>query len=115
MTQAALANTHIKCSDVELLHINPPLEAISDSTCGEYLGPFLQYAGGSLKNPAARTDCQYCPVDQTNRLLQQLGMKTDQAWRNVGYMIVYVVFNMLAIYAIYWLARVPKSGRRKKA
>ncbi|KUL86670.1 hypothetical protein ZTR_03032 [Talaromyces verruculosus] len=111
MTQAALDNTHIKCSDVELLHIDPPLHA--GSTCGEYLGPYIQYAGGSLKNPAATTDCQYCTVDQTNRLLQQLGMNTEHAWRNVGYMVVYVVFNVLAIYVIYWLTRVPKRGRKR--
>lgn len=111
MTQAALDNTHIKCSDVELLQIDPPLHA--GSTCGEYLGPYLQYAGGSLKNPAATTDCQYCTVDQTNRLLQQPGMNTEHAWRNVGYMVVYVVFSVLAIYVIYWLTTVPKRGRKR--
>jgi ATP-binding cassette subfamily G (WHITE) protein 2 (PDR) len=111
---AGLANTHIECSDVQLLHINPPLGGLSNFTCGEYLGPFLQYAGGILKNPTAITDCLYCPVDQTNHLLQQLGLETEHAWRNVGYMVIYIVFNTLAIYAIYWLARVPKTSRRKQ-
>lgn len=111
MTQAALDNTHITCSDVELLHINPPLN--SGSACGEYLGPYLRYASGSLENPAATTDCQYCEVDQTNSLLQQMGIETGAVWHNVGYMAVYVVFNVLALYAIYWLVRVEKRGRRK--
>ncbi|OTA55242.1 hypothetical protein K449DRAFT_176834 [Hypoxylon sp. EC38] len=115
MVLAGLANTHIECSDVQLLHINPPLDASSNYTCGEYLAPYLQYAGGTLRNPAATTDCLYCQVNQTNNLLQQLGMEIEHAWRNVGYMVVYIVFNSLAIYAIYWLARVPKGSRRKQA
>lgn len=39
---------------------------------------------------------------------------TEHAWRNVGYMIVYIIFNIFAIYAIYWLGRGPKSNRRKQ-
>ena len=111
MTQAALQNTHIECSDTELLHIQLPAQG-SSTSCSAYLGPYIQYAGGSLKNPTATTDCQFCPVDQTNRLLQQLGMETGHAWRNAAYMVVYVVFNILAVYAIYWVARVPKRGRK---
>jgi ATP-binding cassette subfamily G (WHITE) protein 2 (PDR) len=115
MVLASLANTHVECSDMQLLHIDPPVEGSSNFTCGEYMGPFLQYAGGILKNPAAATDCLYCPVNQTNHLLQQLGLETEHACRNVGYMAVYIVFNTLAIYAIYWLARVPKTNRSKQA
>ena len=63
MVLAGLANTRIECSNVELLHINPPSDVSSNLTCGEYLAPFLQYAGGSLKNPAATADCLYCQVD----------------------------------------------------
>ncbi|KAI1410222.1 ABC-2 type transporter-domain-containing protein [Hypoxylon sp. FL1857] len=115
MVLAGLANTRIECSNVELLHINPPSDVSSNPTCGEYLAPFLQYAGGSLKNPAATADCLYCQVDQTNHLLQQLGMETEHAWRNVGYMVVYIVFNTLAVYAIYWFVRVPRRSKLQGA
>lgn len=118
MVLACLANTHIECSEVQLLHINPlanPPTLSSNLTCGEYLGPFVNRAGGSLQNPEATTDCLYCPVNQTNHLLQQLGMETEHAWRNVGYMVVYIVFNTLAVYAIYWLARVPKGAKAKQS
>ncbi|ESZ90511.1 multidrug resistance protein CDR1 [Sclerotinia borealis F-4128] len=108
MVLAGLANTHIECSDIQLLHVDPPF---SNSTCGEYLGPFLQYASGVLKNPAATTNCLYCPVDQTNQLLQQLGLETQQAWRIVAYMVIYVIFNTLAIFAIYWFVRMPKKNK----
>lgn len=115
MVLACLANTHIECSEVQLLHINPPAALSSNLTCGEYLGAFADGAGGSLQNPEATTDCLYCPVDQTNHLLQQLGMETEHAWRNVGYMVVYIVFNTVAVYAIYWIARVPKGAKVKQS
>ncbi|KAH7308379.1 ABC-2 type transporter-domain-containing protein [Stachybotrys elegans] len=90
-----LANTRIECADVQLLRIEIPA-ASSGSTCGEYLGPFMQYAGGRLMNPNDTTGCLYCP--------------TGHAWRNVGYLTVYVIFNTLAILGIYWFAR----GRKMK-
>jgi ATP-binding cassette, subfamily G (WHITE), member 2, PDR len=114
MVLAGLANTHLECSDVQLLHIDPPLGGPSNLTCAEYLGPFLQYTDGILKNPAAMTDCLYCPVNQTNILLQQLDFETEHVWSNVGYMVVYVIFNAFAIYFIYWLARIPKSSKKGK-
>ncbi|KAF7867296.1 hypothetical protein EAF04_005379 [Stromatinia cepivora] len=109
MVLAGLANTRIECSDIELLHIDPPF---SNSTCINYLGPFIRYAGGVLRNPTANTDCLYCPVDQTNQLLKQLGLETEHAWRNAAYMVVYVVFNTLAIFFIYWFARMPKANKK---
>ncbi|VUC35730.1 unnamed protein product [Clonostachys rosea] len=110
MVLACLANTHIHCSDVQVLHIDPP-SSLSNATCGEYLGPFLNYTSGTLRNPEASTDCLYCPVDGTNELLDQLGMETEHVWRNVGFMAAYVVFNAFATFLIYWLARVPKRSQ----
>ncbi|KAI9167952.1 ABC multidrug transporter C [Paramyrothecium foliicola] len=108
---AGLSNTHIECSETQLLRIDPPSTASSIVTCGEYLQPFLQTAGGVLKNPEDNSNCFYCPVDQTNGLLQQLGMETGNAWRNVGFMVIYLVFNTFAIYGIYWLVRLPRQKR----
>lgn len=45
--------------------------------------------------------------------LLHIGIHAEQAWQNVGYMLVYVVSNVLATYIIYWLARVPRRTRRK--
>ncbi|TVY46260.1 ATP-dependent permease PDR10, partial [Lachnellula cervina] len=109
MVLASLANTHLECSNVQLLHINPPLVGLSNLTCAEYLRRFAQYTNRVLKNPAAMTDCLYCPVNETNILLRQLDLGTEYAWSNVGYITVYVLFNAFAIYFIYWLTRVPKS------
>ncbi len=109
MVFAGLANTQISCTDVEILHINPP--ALSTATCSAYLGPYVQFAGGYIENPNATTDCLYCPVSETNQVMSSLGLTVDivSAWRDVGFMAAYVIFNILAVFAIYWAARVPRS------
>ncbi|KAK8060980.1 hypothetical protein PG996_010910 [Apiospora saccharicola] len=112
-----LDNTRIRCSAVQLLHIDIPRGSPATTTCGSYLGPFLRYAGGYVENPEATATerCLYCPVDRTNHLLLRFGIHAEQsAWQNVGYMSVYVVFNVLATYLIYWLARVPKRTGRER-
>ncbi|KAK7957645.1 ABC-2 type transporter-domain-containing protein [Apiospora saccharicola] len=117
MVVASLANTRIRCSAVQLLHIDIPRGSPATTTCGSYLGPFLRYAGGYVENPEATATerCLYCPVDRTNHLLLRFGIHAEQsAWQNVGYMSVYVVFNVLATYLIYWLARVPKRTGRER-
>jgi ABC-type multidrug transport system permease subunit len=37
-------------------------------------------------------------------------MDMEHPWWNPGYMTVHVIFNILAVFAIYWLARKPKSN-----
>lgn len=105
MVIAGLANTKIQCSHVEMLRINPPV----GQTCAEYLGAWIEVAGGYLKNPSAKGDeCSYCPVAETNTLLKNMGIDVESRWNNFGYLTVYVTFNVLATFAIYWVAR----GRR---
>jgi ATP-binding cassette, subfamily G (WHITE), member 2, PDR len=78
-------------------------------------GAFIDVAGESLADWGGTTDCLYCPVEQTNHLLEQLGIETMHVWWNAGYMAVYIIFNTLAIYAIYWFARVPKGKKGKQS
>ncbi|KAI2467417.1 ABC drug exporter AbcA [Annulohypoxylon bovei var. microspora] len=107
---AGLADARITCSSVELLHLPLPPGA-GASTCGEYLAPFARDAGGQVLNPLASADCLYCPYADVNSILASFGMNTANGWRDVGLMVVYVFFNVLMTFVIYWLARVPK-GRR---
>jgi len=66
-----------------------------------------------VEDPGAVGECGYCPVAEADVVLRALGMRLDGPWRNLGYMVVYVVFNVLGAFALYWLARVPK-GRKGK-
>ncbi|TVY84383.1 ZEB2-regulated ABC transporter [Lachnellula suecica] len=109
LISAGLANTNITCSAKETLVMNPP--GSFDGTCNSYLAPYYHSAGGLLQNPDALTSCSYCAVSDTNVLLKQLGISTSAGWNNVGYLTVFVVFNVLATFLLYWLARIPR--RRK--
>ncbi|KAI0142916.1 ABC-2 type transporter-domain-containing protein [Xylariaceae sp. FL1272] len=104
---AGLSNIQLKCSPKELLRIRiPPTQSFY--TCSEYLGPFIQIAGGYVEEPTNRLDCAYCPAGSSNEALKQLGIDSQSRWRNAGFLAVYVVFNILATFAIYWLVRVPR-------
>jgi len=98
---AGLANTAIKCSDVEMLHLVPPL----GKTCEEYLGTWIKMAGGYLETPSATQGCVYCPVSDTNMLLSNYGINAKNRWNNFAYLVVYVAFNVVATFGIYWIVR----------
>jgi ATP-binding cassette subfamily G (WHITE) protein 2 (PDR) len=104
MFAAGVANKEIVCSRVELLSFNSP----ANTTCGEYLNPFIDLAGGTLVNPESTSICQYCPLARTNDLLTILGIDYTERWMYFGIMFVYIVFNVLATFLIYYLARVPR-------
>ncbi|KAK4152728.1 ABC-2 type transporter-domain-containing protein [Chaetomidium leptoderma] len=112
MAVAGLVDTRISCSAVEMLRVDLPRGLLDvGTTCGAYLESYVRVAGGYVENPGARAGCQYCPVSETNVILKTFGMRLDGPWRNVGFMVVYVVFNVVAAFALYWLGRVPKRNR----
>ncbi|KAI8954545.1 ABC-2 type transporter-domain-containing protein [Xylaria longipes] len=89
---AGVSGTQITCSSVETVHIPFPRES-SSHTCGEYLAPYASASGGQVMNPLEDLDCQYCPYSDVNSILAVFGMDPKNAWRDVGLMAAYVVFN----------------------
>ncbi|KAF1813814.1 ABC-2 type transporter [Eremomyces bilateralis CBS 781.70] len=108
----ALANAPMRCASEEIIHFMPPI----GRTCGEYLTQYIDNAGGSILNPNAgnNTECQYCPVTDTNSFLTALGVSFDNRWMDFGLMWVFCVFNIVAALGLYWLVRVPKNKKVKK-
>ena len=111
LISAGLANTNITCSSKEVLVISPPVGF--NGTCDTYLKPYYQSAGGSLQNPTASSNCDFCQVSDTNALLESLGISTSDGWINIGYLTVFVVFNVLATFLLYWVARIPRKRKQK--
>lgn len=105
MLSNGVALQNVECSDVELLMFSPP----ANMTCETYAGPFLQMAGGTLQKPQANDTCLFCPVASTDTYLATLDIHYSERWRNFGLIWVYVVFNVFAALAAYWLMRVPKK------
>ncbi|KAJ5961268.1 CDR ABC transporter [Penicillium vulpinum] len=109
MLSTGTSGANVVCEDIEYLHFEP-----AGNTCGEYMSDYISAAGGYLLNENATTDCTFCAIKHTDTFLGSVGSYYKDAWRNFGLMWVYIIFNIAAALAIYWLARVPKGTRSKK-
>lgn len=112
MLSTAVANADIRCAANELLLFQPP----DGQTCIEYMKPYITALGGYLTNEDATSDCSYCTVDKTNTFLAGARSYYSDRWRNFGIIWAYIIFNIAAALAVYWLVRVPKKklGGKKK-
>jgi ABC-type multidrug transport system permease subunit len=111
---AGISGVKVDCSNIELLKIPMPS---GQSDCGQYLAEYMKTATGTLMNAGSgASDCMYCPVSEADVVLQTLGMGTDKArgWRNLGIMGGFILFDVVAIFGIYYLARVPRKPKGKK-
>lgn len=111
MLSTSVAHSKIVCSTNEYLVMQPP----SGSTCGEYLGAFVEAGQGYVLDANATANCQFCPSKSTDSYLANLSIHYHDAWRNFGFIWVYIVFNTVAALAIYWLVRMPKKPRVRVA
>ncbi|KAL1889018.1 Multidrug resistance protein [Sporothrix stenoceras] len=107
-----IAQNDVECSSLELLQFQPP----ANTTCADYMAPYMQLAGGSLANPDAvfPAACQFCSLATTDAYLATVNIFYSQRWRNLGLMFAYIVFNVFAALGLYWLARAPKTRLKLK-
>ncbi|GME70203.1 unnamed protein product [Ambrosiozyma monospora] len=106
----AMGNTAVKCAKNELL----PFAPYGNLTCAEYMGPYMQVAGGYLVDPNATDMCQFCKINNTNVFLNSIDALNLSRWQNFGIFWVYIVVNIAATILLYWLVRVPKKGSNVK-
>lgn len=102
MLSTGVGRHDVQCSELELILFQPP----AGQTCGEYL---MSFPVGSLYNPTATSNCQYCPMESTDQFLESVGIYYDERFRDYGLIWAYIVFNICATFVLYWLARVPKK------
>ncbi|KIW15896.1 hypothetical protein PV08_05946 [Exophiala spinifera] len=103
-----LANVDITCANNEYITLSPP----RGQTCGQYMADYISRAGGYLLDANETANCKFCKIKETNVYLERIDAHYDDRWRNFGLMWGYVVFNVMATLALYWLLRIPK-GKRK--
>lgn len=106
MLSTGLANHDVECSSLELLQFNPT----GNQTCGDYMAPYQLLAGGTVMNPDATSACQFCTLARTDDYLATINITFDHRWRDLGILWGYIVFNLFAIFFVYWLLRMPKRG-----
>ncbi|KAJ5901777.1 ABC multidrug transporter C [Penicillium taxi] len=109
MLSTGVSGAEITCEAVEYLKFSPP----DNMTCGSYMETYISAASGYLENPDATTDCSFCSMSSTDTYLATVGSYFSDAWRNFGFMWIYIAFNIFAAVGIYWLARVPKGSLNK--
>jgi ABC-type multidrug transport system permease subunit/ABC-type cobalamin/Fe3+-siderophores transport system ATPase subunit len=106
---SGLARSTVQCAPNEYVNFNPP----QGETCGSYIEGYKAVAGGYMQNDDATTGCQWCAVSDTDTFLKALSSNYDDVWRNFGILWVYVIFNIFAALALYWLVRMPKTKKEK--
>lgn len=109
LLSTGLANSKVYCAQREFVVFNPP----QGETCGQYLSAYRDTFGGYIANPNATINCNYCTMDDTNIFLASLSSNYSERWRNFGILWVFVIFNVVAALALYWLLRVPKQKKEK--
>ncbi|KAM5437048.1 GTPase-activating protein [Microsporum ferrugineum] len=111
LAATTLHSREVRCAQNELAVFDPPRGA----TCAQYLQEFVQ-AGvpGSLYNPTSNSQCEYCPLSSGDQFLAGSEIYWSDRWRNFGIGWAYIVFNICATVALYYLIRVRRSSGKPK-
>ncbi|KAG9240469.1 putative ABC transporter CDR4 [Calycina marina] len=102
----------ITCSTNELAIMQPGTDG---QTCGDYLDAYAAAAGGSIYNPLATSDCQYCTITTVAQYLEGVAITYDTRWRNYGIGFSFIVFNICVAVLSYYFIRVRRSSGRSAA
>lgn len=102
-----LAKVEVTCANNELTIVSPP----DGHTCDDYMADYISRAGGYLLDPKATSDCSYCKIKDTNIFLSGISSEYNSRWRNFGIMWAFILFNIVAALALYWLVRMPKGKK----
>jgi len=103
----------INCAAAEFATFEP----VGNSTCGAYLNQFLNqmHAPGYLLKPDATSNCQYCGFREADGILAQSSIFWSDRWKNLGYGMVYIVFNIIMTVVLYKVFRLGGLGSKIKA
>jgi ABC-type multidrug transport system permease subunit len=106
LVAVGLSGNEIVCAEEELAVFQPP----SGITCAEYMAEAFRSgsADGTLLDPGATSDCQYCPLRSANQVLGGLQIEYSDRWRNWGFGLVYVAFNIICVFVLYYLFRLGR-------
>ena len=109
LLSASVSGAPVSCAANEFLKFQAP----QGLTCGQYVGQYIELAGGYLSDENARA-CEFCPLSDTDAYLAGVSIYFRNAWRDFGIMWAYIGFNIGAALFIYWLARVPKAAAKRR-
>ncbi|KAF1965177.1 hypothetical protein BU23DRAFT_593783 [Bimuria novae-zelandiae CBS 107.79] len=105
------AGTHgvaVRCAPAEVTTFQPP----EGRTCDEYAGAFANATMAVINNPEATQNCEFCSISVADAYLSSLNMDYGDRWRNIGFLTVYIVFNVLIFTAGLYLHSYPISLKK---
>ena len=111
MLTTAVKDASVYCLPQDFYVFPPP----AGQSCESYLGDYFTAAGGGyLQDPSSTTNCSLCQLDSTNVFLAGVSLNPNNSWRDFGIMFAYIIFNIFAALALYWLLRMPKNKKGEK-
>ncbi|KAF7553146.1 hypothetical protein G7Z17_g3859 [Cylindrodendrum hubeiense] len=105
-----LHDANVTCSASEIVGI--PAQA--GMLCEQFLGPFIEGAGGVLVDTGSSDVCGWCAMTTSDDYLETFNIYYSQRWRNFGLLWAYIVFNVFLTLGFYYWARVPKKQSPKQ-
>jgi ABC-type multidrug transport system permease subunit len=108
IVSTGLHERQVVCANNELAVMQP----LGNQTCGEYLSPYVEVAGGQGINPGETSNCQYCALTTADQYLARSNYFYEYRWRNWGIGWAYVVFNAVVAMVLYWAFRVRWRKRK---
>ncbi|THH30475.1 hypothetical protein EUX98_g3698 [Antrodiella citrinella] len=103
----AVGGFDINCAAKELMQVNPP----SGQTCQSFLSTYITNNGGFITNPNASSACEYCQYRTTDAFLgTTFNIKYNHHWRDLGLTLVYIVFNIAAVFCCTYIFRIQKGN-----
>ncbi|KAK8127265.1 ABC transporter [Apiospora sp. TS-2023a] len=113
---ASLTGSPVVCDPAEILHMQA---STTNTTCGDFLGPFVVSHGGTVLNPdqmgLTSELCAYCPVATTDDYLSGFQIAYADAWPNFALLWSYIAANVVLTFVVYRLFRVRKAKALKRA
>ncbi len=108
MLTFTIFDSDVRCTDSELAVFNPP----SNTTCIDYLSPYLEQSGADLLNPDAMAGCRVCPYTRGSDYLRTINlMDWYFGWRDAAIVVIFI----LSSYALVFLFMALRTKSSKKA
>ncbi|RAL58705.1 hypothetical protein DID88_003062 [Monilinia fructigena] len=88
IASTGLSGRKVTCPVNELAIMQPP----AGHSCGAYLQPYATAAGGSIYNPDAMSDCQYCPSSNSDQFLSTVAISYSTGWERLRHYVCVYLF-----------------------
>ena len=103
----AVKGKPVRCAPMEMNRIYPP----SGQSCDSYLGNFTSSLNQPAKpgtgyyETAPDGSCLYCTYREAEDYINNIWMHSKNEYRDIGLVIVYIIFNFFLMFGIYAIVR----------